>query len=131
MQRFLWWISTLVGACGGGGGGSEKPAYCADRAALQQSLRRLGDVDVRTQGLDALEARLRQVQQDANALARSARDDFGPEVLALKSAIARLQRAAQEAVAAPSAQSASDVAAEVSRVTSAFGALSDAVRSRC
>jgi hypothetical protein len=116
-----------IGACGG----SANPAYCEDRAALEQSLTDLGNVDVRTQGVEALEARLKEVQSDANALARSAQDEFGPEASALKSAVATLEAAVQRAIAAPSAQSVSDVAAGVSSVTAAFGRLSDAVSSHC
>jgi hypothetical protein len=120
-------FATGSGACGG----SDEPAYCADRAALEQSLNDLGDVDLQRDGVDALTNRLAEVEQDATALARSARDEFGPEAARLRSAIGQLEDAAREVVASPSAQSVSDVAASAGEVSAAFGELSDAVSERC
>jgi hypothetical protein len=116
-----------VAACGG----SDEPAYCADRAALEQSLADLADVDVRADGLDALRAQLRQVERDATALVSSARDEFGPEASALRAAIVRLDDSARAALDDPSAQRVSDVAADASDAAAAFGALSDELASRC
>ena len=120
-------IAIGVAACGG----SDEPEYCADRAALQQSLADLGDVDVRADGLDALTQQLRTVQRDASALVSSARDEFGPEASALRSAIVRLEGSARAAIADPSAELVSEVAADASGVASVFGELSDAVGSSC
>lgn len=122
-------IGLAIGVAGCGG--SDKPAYCADRTALRQSLADLGDVDVRADGVDALTTQLRTVERDATALVGSARDEFAPEASALRSAIARVERSAQQAIADPSAQSVSAVAADASDLASAFGELSDAVAARC
>jgi hypothetical protein len=122
-------LALAIGVAGCGG--SDDPAYCADRTALERSLADLGDVDVRADGVDALTEQLRRVERDAAALVGSARDEFAPEASALRSAIARLERSSQEAIADPSAQRVSDVAADASDVASAFSELSDAVSSRC
>ena len=120
-------IAVVLAGCGG----SDEPGYCADRAALEQSLADLGDVDVRADGLDALTQQLRVVQRDASALVGSARDAFGPEASALRSAIGRLEESTRAAIADPSAALVSEVAADASGVASAFGELSDAVSSDC
>jgi hypothetical protein len=122
-------LSIAIGMTGCGG--SDEPGYCADRAALEQSLADLGGVDVRADGLDALTQQLRIVQRDASALVSSTRDEFGPEASALRSAIARLEGSARAAIADPSAALVSEVAADASGVASAFGELSDAVASDC
>jgi hypothetical protein len=114
-----------------GCGGSDEPGYCADRAALEQSLADLGEVDVRADGLDALTQQLRVVQRDASALVTSTREEFGPEASALRSAIAQLEGSARAALADPSAELVSAVAADASSVASAFGELSDAVSADC
>jgi hypothetical protein len=120
-------IAIGAAACGG----SDDPAFCADRDALEQSLAGVRDVNVREEGIGALETQLRAVQQDANALVGSAREEFQSEASALRAAITRLESSARAAVSEPSAQSLSNVAAGVSGVASAFRELSDAVSSRC
>jgi hypothetical protein len=120
-------LALSVAGCGD----SDQPAYCADRTALEQSLRGLGDVDVGAEGLDALTAQLRRVERDAGALVSSAREEFGPEAAALRSSIARLETSVRTAVDDPSPQRVSDLATEASGVAAAFGELSDAVGSSC
>jgi hypothetical protein len=122
-------LAIALGAAGCGG--SDEPAYCADRAALEQSLRDLGDVDVGADGLDAVTAQLRQVQRDASALVRSAREEVGPEASALRASIARLEASVRTAAGDPSPQRVADVAADASDAAAAFGALSDAVGGDC
>jgi len=120
-------LALSVAGCGD----SDQPAYCADRAALEQSLRGLGDVDVGGDGLDALTAQLRRVQRDAGALVSSAREEFGAEASALRSSIARLETSVRTAVNDPTPQRVADVAADASDTAAAFGELSDAVGGSC
>jgi hypothetical protein len=108
-----------------------RPSPNLHRAALERSLADLGDVDVRADGLDALTQQLRTVQRDASALVSSARDEFGPEASALRSAISRLEGSVRAAIADPSAELVSDVAVDASGVAAVFGELSDAVGSSC
>lgn len=116
-----------VAACGG----ADEPAYCADREALEQSLAGLADVDVRTGGIGALTDQLDEVERDASALVDSARDEFGDEAAALRSAIARFESSARATLADPSAADAAELQADAADVTVAFEALSDAVESSC
>jgi len=114
-----------------GCGGSDEPAYCADRAALEQSFSDLGDVDVAADGLGALTAQLRQVRRDAVALVSSAREEFGPQASALRTSVARLEASVRTAVGDPSPERVSAVAADASDAAAAFGELSDAVGGSC
>jgi uncharacterized protein HemX len=122
-------LALGAGACGGGG--SDQPAYCQDRAALQQSLNDLRGFDVSKQGLDELQSQLTQVERDANALADSAQEQFGPQARALRSSVDQLASSAKRATTAPSTQAVSDLATDASAVVSAFGELSDAISSSC
>lgn len=124
-------IAIAAAAAGGCGGNSDKPAYCDDRAALEQSLDDLRGFDIRGQGLDALTRELREVQTDANALVRSAREQFRPQADALRSAIGALGDSVRQAASAPSADAVATVAADVSAVAAAFGQLSDELGADC
>lgn len=121
-------VATAIGVAGCGG---SDPEYCTDRSALRESLSDLRDVDVRADGVGALETQLRQIQSDANALVASAREEFEPEASALRVALTRVEAAGRTAVADPSTQTLPALAAEVAGMVSAFDQLSDAVRSRC
>ncbi len=121
-------VATAIGIAGCGG---SDPEYCTDRSALQASISDLRDVDVRADGVGALETQLRQIQSDANALVASAREEFEPEASSLRAALTRVETAGQAVVADPSAQAIPALAAAVSSMVSAFDQLSDAVRSRC
>jgi len=131
--RWRAWL-LVAGALAGGVaacGGSDDPAYCADRSALARSLRDLGEVDVRTGGVDALTDQLSVVQRDADELADSARDAFAPQASALRSATARLEGSVRATIADPTADRISTTVADASDVVTAFGDLSDAIGSRC
>lgn len=115
----------------GGCGGSEKPAYCSDQEALQQSVADLRGVDLTGGGLSQLRARLAAVEDDATALIASARDQFAPQSAQLRSALDRLRTAVGSATSTPSASAVSDVVTDASAVASAVGDFADAVRSSC
>ena len=114
-----------------GCGGSDNPAYCDDRDALQQSIGALSDVNVREQGLQGVQAQLRKVEDDAQALARSAQSEFAPEADALRSSVSALTTTVKQAVSDPSPQSVAAVADDMSQVGTAFADLSDSVKSKC
>lgn len=120
-------VVSTVAACGG----SSKPAYCQDRDNLKSSIAGLKDVDVRQNGTSALKDQLKQVQSDANALVKSAQNEFGPDAAALKSAVGVLNTTVRQAAAAPSAQAVSQIVTQIGAVQDAFTKLSDDVGSKC
>lgn len=122
-------LTAALAGCGGGG--ADQPAYCQARDDLTASITELKDVDVRGQGLSALQTQWTEVQTDARALADAARADFGDEARALETSVSTLGTTVEQAAAAPSAQTVTTLAAGISQVTSSFEELSQAVSSKC
>jgi hypothetical protein len=122
--------AALVGAAGCGG--EDRPAYCDDRASLEQSIKALGDVNLTRQGgIADLQESLRQVEADARKLADSARDEFGPQASALRSSVSGLGTAVDRAASEPSRETLTAVADDVSQVGTAFDDVSAAVADNC
>jgi hypothetical protein len=120
-------VAVALAACGS----SSKPAYCADRENLQQSINALTHVDLKEGGVAALQTQLREVEGDAKALAASAQAEFGPQATALKSSVSTLAGTVEKAVSSPSAESFAAVANNLSQAKTAFDDLSGAVSSKC
>jgi hypothetical protein len=124
-------LAAALAAAVAGCGSSDKPAYCADRENLQQSIEALTHVDLKEGGVAALQTQFREVQGDAQALAASAQSEFGPQAQALKSSVSALAATIQRAVSDPSAEGLAAVAGDASQAKSAFDELSSAVGSKC
>jgi hypothetical protein len=122
-------VTAAIGC--GGSGDSGDPAYCADRDALQESIAGLSKVNVREQGVQGVQKQVKQVADDAQALARSAQSQFAPQANALKSSASTLTTTVQQAVSRPSSQSLKAVADDVSKLGTAFADLSESVKSKC
>ena len=103
-------VCALVGACGDDDDSSSSVAptdaptttlsdneqLCADRDALESSIRDLTNVDVVATGTDGVRQALTEVKDDVDALAESASEDFQPEVQAVKDALGDLESALNE-----------------------------------
>src|SRR3954451_24055064 len=118
-------IVTLT-ACG-----SSKPAYCSKRSTLEQSVKGLGDVDVKSGGLDALKSQLKKVESDATALVNSAKSDFPSETSAIDSSVNKLTTAAQQTPSSPSATQVATLVGDVADVATAVEGFTDASNSKC
>ena len=84
--------AVALGACGDD---DDSSSLCNDVDSLESSVQALGDVDVVQNGTSELRSALDDVQSDADALAESAKKDFGPEVDALQQALSTLGTALQ------------------------------------
>lgn len=120
-----------LAGCGGSDSGSSKPAYCQDVDALQQSLNALTDIKIQAGALSDIQAKLTQVQQDAQALKASAKSEFAPQTTALKDALSKLSTDAKQTAASPSAAAVGAVVDDVQQVGTAFGDLQSAVKGKC
>jgi hypothetical protein len=89
-----------------GCGGSSKPAYCTNRANLENSVKGLGNLTA-SSGLSGLQAQVTKIESDANALVSSAKGDFPNETNAIKSSVNALTTTVK---AFPSSPSAGDIA---------------------
>jgi hypothetical protein len=108
-----------------GCGGSSKPAYCASRSNLENSVKGLTDLNV-SSGLSGLQAQLTKIQSDANAVVNSAKGDFPNETSAIKSSVNAL---ADTIKAFPSSPSAGEIATLARQAAGAVTAVQNFINS--
>ena len=111
-------------------GGSDQPGYCSDRSQLESSIRGIASLSP-SDGLSGLQAQVRQVQSDANALVDSARADFPSETDAIETSVAALAGDIRALPSNPSAGQVASLAGDASAVVSAVGGFFDATKSEC
>lgn len=116
-------VLALVAVTGCGGSG--KPAYCASRANLENSVKGLTDLNV-SSGLSGLQAQLTKIQSDANAVVNSAKGDFPNETSAIKSSVNAL---ADTIKAFPSSPSAGEIATLARQAAGAVTAVQNFINS--
>jgi hypothetical protein len=112
------------------GCGSSEPDYCSDRSNLQESVKGLTGVNLRSGGLSALKSQF-HVESDADALVSSAKSDFLSETDAVKSSVSTLGTAVEQLPSSPSAQQIAALLRDVQSVGTAFNSFSDATSSKC
>ncbi len=105
-----------------GCGGDDKPAYCSNVSALQQSVTDLKDVQLESGALSTLQTDLQTVQTNADAVVSSAKADFPSETSALESSVSSLSTAIQKL---PSSATPQQLAALVPKITSTVTAAQD------
>jgi hypothetical protein len=121
--------AVAIGASAGCG--SSQPAYCSDRSSLEQSVKDLGNVDLQSGGVSAVQSQLKTIKSDAAALAGSAKSDFPSQSDAITSAVAALGTSVQQLPSSPSATELAAVGVNVKSVSAAFTSFSDATSSEC
>ena len=118
--------SLALAACGG----SDKPGYCADRSQLESSISDLANLSP-SGGISGLQAQLRTIQRNANALVASARSDFPSETNAIETSVDRLASDARALPSNPSTAQIAALASDASSVVSAVSGFVDATQSEC
>ena len=113
-----------------GCGGDSKPAYCADRDALQESVQGL-TIPTSTSELGSLQSQLTKIQDDATTLVTSAKGDFPSETSSIKSSVDTLANAVEALPANPSAAQIAPIATDVSAVVNSVKSFTDATSSKC
>ncbi len=111
-RRSVWLVGGLLvlslsaAACSGGGdsGASSSADACAAATNFTDAVTALGQVNVKTDGTDALKAAAQNVADAAGALETAAKDQFGSQASAVKAAY---QNLADALATAPSAAIAS------------------------
>jgi hypothetical protein len=120
--------ALLLGAAGCGG--SNKPGYCADRTRLEDSIKGLTSLNP-ANGLSGVEAQLKTIQSDANALVASAKSDFPTETGAIRTSIDTLESSIRALPSSPSAAQIASLATDASSVVNAVRGFVDATKSKC
>jgi hypothetical protein len=119
---------SLIAAVGCGG--SSKPAYCTDRANLENSIKGLSG-SVTSGGLDAVKTQLTTIQKQATTLVNSAKSDFPTETSAVKTSVASLESAIGALPAKPSAADLAGLGISASNVVKSVQQLENATKSKC
>jgi hypothetical protein len=112
------------------GCGSSKPAYCSDRANLENSVKGLTSLSP-SSGISGLEAQLKKIQSDANSLVSSAKSNFPSETSAIKSSLGALETSVKAATSNPSASAISTVAGDASTFVNSVTNFTNATKSKC
>ena len=92
-----------------------KPAYCADRAQLQDAMKGLTSLNA-SSSVSALKSQVNAIQSAATAVVNSAKSDFPNETSAIKSSVDTLKGSVQDLSANPSA-------AQIATITKNAGAV--------
>jgi hypothetical protein len=138
---------VLATACGDDGGdesadttadttsettANETASVCDARDELDSSLEALGEVDISAENTNALEADVREVRDDIDAVADAAQEEAGDEVDDLRTALDELETAVGEFGDQESTSAAvAAVGSAVTDLARAAGALSEALAQEC
>ena len=106
-------------------------AVCADKDALEQSLRNLTDLDLATADESTIETEAERIQDDLNALGDSVKESLRPQVDGLKSAVRDVEDAIKSFGDQSIAQSIQDTGDAISKVGSAGADLATALNTEC
>ena len=111
------------------GCGSSKPAYCTDRANLENSVKGLSNLS--GSGISGLKSQITQIQSDATAVVNSAKGDFPTQTSAISSSVSALKNSLTGLPSSPSVAQVATVTKDAASVVSAVKTFSDATSSQC
>ncbi|MBK5109888.1 MAG: hypothetical protein JJE10_00815 [Thermoleophilia bacterium] len=114
-----------------GCGSDDKPEFCSDVSALQDSVDELTNIQLESGVLTKLESDLQTVETNAKAVDSSAKQDFPSETSALDSSVSKLANSIQKLPESPSTQQLVALAPQISAVGDAWNEFSDATESAC
>ena len=111
------------------GCGSSKPAYCTDRANLENSVKGLSNLS--GSGISGLKSQITQIQSDATAVVNSAKGDFPTQTSAISSSVSALKNSVAALPSSPSAAQIATVTRDAANVVSSVKSFTDATSSQC
>jgi hypothetical protein len=114
-----------------GCGSSEKPEYCSDVSDLEGSVEELHSVNLESGALPTVQADLKKIQTNTNAVVASAKQDFPAETSALKSSVSTLSTAINQLPSAPTPAELLALGSAVEGAVTAANELSSATESAC
>lgn len=110
--------------------GCGKPQFCADRTALENSVKGLPSAAT-SSGVSGLEAQLKTVQSDANTLVASAKSDFPTESSAIENSIKQLESSVKGLPTDPSTSQLAGIAINASAVVNSVKSFTAATDKDC
>ena len=121
-------VGTLIALAGCGS--SSKPAYCSDRASLENSVKNLPSA-ASSSGVSGLKSQINTIVSDANAVVSSAKSDFPSQTSAVKTSVDALQSAVKALPSSPSASQIAAIGLDAKNVVSSVKSFTDASKSNC
>jgi len=124
--RVLLACAAAIAVVGLAGCSSSKPAYCTDRANLENSVKGLTSV-----GISQLKSQLTQIESNATALVNSAKSDFPDQTSAISSSVTALKNSVSALPSSPTALQLATVTKDAASVVSSVKSFYDATSSQC
>ena len=112
------------------GCGSSKPAYCSERASLENSVKELPGL-ASSGNLSGLRTQASKIQAQATKAADTAKSDFPTETSALTRDVDTLVSSVKDLPPSPSASDLAQVGVNVATAASAVNNFSSATKSKC
>jgi hypothetical protein len=109
---------------------SSRPAYCADRTSLQNSIKGLTSLNA-SSGISGLQKQVDKVKTSATSLANATKNDFPSQSSALNSSITALENSARSLASNPSAANITTVTKDAGNVVTAARNLVNATNAKC
>ena len=104
---------------------------CADKSALQSSIKALTNPDLLTSGTSSIKAALKKVKTNLDALGQSVKADLKPQVDAVKSALDQLQTVVDNVGSGSLTDNLQAIGDAISKVGATTGDLASALSSEC
>ncbi|MGZ4690045.1 MAG: hypothetical protein ACXVJW_10195 [Acidimicrobiia bacterium] len=108
-----------------------KDAVCADKSALESSVKALTNPDLLTSGTSSIKTAVKKVKTNLDALRQSVKADLKPQVDAVKSALDQLQAAVDNVGSGSLTENLQAIGDAISKVGATAGDLESALQSRC
>jgi hypothetical protein len=118
--------ATAAVALAGCSSSPGKPAYCTDRANLENSVKGLTSASIST-----LKSQLSQIESNASALVNSAKSDFPNQTSAISSSVSALKTSVTALPSSPSVAQIATVTKDAASVVSSVKNFTDATSSQC
>jgi uncharacterized protein involved in exopolysaccharide biosynthesis len=123
-------LAVAAGVVALAGCSSSKPAYCANRTSLENSVKGLTSLNV-SSGISGLKSQVATIQSDATALVTSAKSGFPSQTSAITSSVDALKSSVAGLSSSPSAAQIATVTKDAASVVSSVKNFTDATSSQC
>jgi len=127
---FLLAVAAAAAVVALAGCSSSKPAYCTDRANLQNSVKGLTSLNS-SGGVSAVKSQVDRVESDATAVVSSAKSDFPSQTNAITSSVDALKSSVTALSPSPSAAEIATVTKDAASVATSVKSFTDASSSQC
>jgi hypothetical protein len=123
-------LAALAVVALAGCGGSSKPAYCTDRANLENAIKGVTNLNP-SSPVSTLKSNLQKIQTETAAAVSSAKSAFPTETSAMKSSVETLTADVKTLPSSPSVTQIATIAGDAVNVVSSVKSFINASSSKC